>query len=744
MDQQGIGETNDRRLLPPPAPAGASQRAGLSYAADVDYRRKYRGALIGGAIGDALGRPWEARGPRAALEDLSSLGSYRRWRGWTDGPIGTVTDDTQLTMCVAESISARGHLDPEDLARRFVEWAGVARGPGAATLKAVNALARGVLWDRAGVDSEGNGAAMRVAPVALLHPVDLESLRSDSALSAVITHATRMAVVSAIAQAFMVAWCLHRNPSALTADTLRSGLLAGLGVALDGVSEDAVAERRDDRPGRFRLSERLAEAIQMPFASPPDAFEYFHNGAFVLESLPAALWCFLRHWDDPQQAIVTAVSGGYDADTVAAMTGALVGALHGADAFPAPWVDELEYAAELRKLADSLLELASPPLMAGGSTSAAGASSLPTDHPARSEPRSEASPAPDRESRVLGCLLGGAIGDALGAPIEFWGLREIRDRYGTQGVTGYVSDGWPPGTFTDDTQMALFTAEGLIRAAVRRRAGKGTDTPLVIWHAYQRWLDTQGSPVLWDRDFPQGPSGWLVEEPALRHRRAPGTTCLSALASGRLGSARMPLNHSKGCGGVMRVAPIGLVADDPFDLACEAAALTHGHPSGYLAAGAFATVVAGVAHGEALASSIDRAVELLRARRGHEETLHAVEAAADLAASGEKPTPEMVETLGGGWVAEEALAITLYCALAAADFRRAVLLAVNHTGDSDSTGSMVGNLLGAALGLEALPKEWLEGLEERSLVEQVARDLAASWEGESQEGDWGRDRYPGW
>ncbi len=381
MDQQGIGTTNDFRLLPPPAPAAASQRAGLSHAADVDYRLKYRGALIGGAIGDALGRPWEARGDAAASRELSSLGRYRRWPGWAGGPTGTVTDDTQLTMCVAESICARGRVDPEDLARRFVEWMPVARGPGAATLEAVSALARGVAWDRAGAASDGNGAAMRVSPLALLHPVDVESLRGDSARSAVITHATPMAVVSAIAQAFMVAWCLHRNPGALTADTLRSELLAGLGVALDGVSEEAVPERRADRPGRFRLSERLAEAVQMPFASPPDAFLYFYNGAFVLESLPAALWCFLHHWDDPQQAIVTAVSGGYDADTVAAMTGALVGALHGEDAFPAPWVDELEYAAELRRLADSLLALAGPPLVTGASTGAEGRASLPADRP---------------------------------------------------------------------------------------------------------------------------------------------------------------------------------------------------------------------------------------------------------------------------------------------------------------------------------------------------------------------------
>jgi ADP-ribosylglycohydrolase len=192
----------------------------------------------------------------------------------------------------------------------------------------------------------------------------------------------------------------------------------------------------------------------------------------------------------------------------------------------------------------------------------------------------------------------------------------------------------------------------------------------------------------------------------------------------------------------MRVAPIGLVAADPFNLACEAAALTHGHPSGYLAAGTFAAVLAGVIHGRSLGSSIDQAVELLRSRPGHEETLQAVEGAVELAASGGQPSPETVEALGGGWVAEEALAIALYCALVAADFRHAVLLAVNHSGDSDSTGSMVGNLLGAALGLEALPQEWLQGLQARSLVEQVARDLATIVGEDAEVGD--PERYPGW
>ena len=357
VEREAADQADNRWLVPPPTDAGASERAGLVFQAGVDYRAKYRGALIGGAIGDALGRPWEAQGPKASREALTSLGRYGKWPGWKSGPTGTITDDTQLTMCIAESLCAVGHLDPEDLARRFVEWLPVGRGMGASTVKAVTALHAGMPWFRAGVPSAGNGAAMRVSPIGLRNAADVNAIRREAAISALITHATGMAVVSAIAQAFMVALCVHRTVGDLTTDGLRSELLTRLAIVLDGVVEEAVPERRPDRPGRYRLRDRLAEATNRSFATAADAFEYFHNGAFVLESLPAALWCFLRHWDDPEQAILTAVSGGYDADTVAAMTGALVGALHGEGGFPSPWLDDLEYLEDLRSLGDRLLTL---------------------------------------------------------------------------------------------------------------------------------------------------------------------------------------------------------------------------------------------------------------------------------------------------------------------------------------------------------------------------------------------------
>lgn len=742
MPYDASSQADHRVLLPPPTDVGATRRAGLVARESMDYRPKYRGALLGGAIGDALGRPWEGRGPCASREDLSSLSRYTKWGGWTTGPVGTITDDTQMTMCVAESICATGRLDPADLAQRFVEWLPIGRGKGRATVEAVSALATGTPWYLAGAPSAGNAAAMRVAPIGLRHPLDVNALRRDAALSAMVTHATQMAVISAVAQAFSVAFCLLRSPTEVTTDSLRSELLAGLAIVLDGVMEEAVPERRDDRPGLFRLRDRLTEAVQMSTAVPAEAFEYFHNGAFVLESLPTSLWCFLRHWDDPEQAILTAVSGGYDADTVAAMTGALAGALHGEGSLPTAWLDGLEYAQELRSLADSLLDLARPSLSSSRTT---GRDWPPLAlAPTAAQPALPAPSLPDQVSRVLGCLLGGAIGDALGAPIEFAKLPGIRNAHGPAGVTGYVPGHWGPGAFTDDTQMTLFTAEGLIRADNRMRDRGLCDVPLVIWGAYQRWLDTQDHPGPSNANESSTRSGWLVNEPALRSQRAPGTTCLSALHSGTPGSSEAPLNNSKGCGGVMRVAPVGLVSADPFDLGSAAAALTHGHPSGYLAAGVFAVVVAGLTRGDALTLAIDQALQSLRQHPGHEETLNAVHEALALAASGREPSPEAVETLGGGWIAEEALAIALYCAMVAPDFRQGVLLAVNHSGDSDSTGSMVGNLIGATLGVGDLPKEWLQDLEARSVIQQVAADLAGQFvDGPSLAGP-DMDRYPPW
>jgi ADP-ribosyl-[dinitrogen reductase] hydrolase len=340
----------------------------------------------------------------------------------------------------------------------------------------------------------------------------------------------------------------------------------------------------------------------------------------------------------------------------------------------------------------------------------------------------------DRKNRIVGCLLGGAVGDALGAPVEFASLSSIRDQFGPEGIAGLTPAFGKIGSITDDSQMTLFTAEGLLRAeADQRRHGKG-DVVGSVHQAYLRWLLTQresSDHKLFPKATARENLGWLYRLPAIRARRAPGSTCILGLRSDQVGTVERPVNSSKGCGGLMRVAPAGLFCEDPhaaFDLGCSIAALTHGHPTGYLSAGVMAAVVSLLADGSELPKAIDQSVPFLKERPHHEEVLQALEKTLAATMKGEG-SAEVVEELGAGWIAEEALAISLYCALMGdGDFRKGVLLAVNHSGDSDSTGAVTGSLLGTLLGKEHIPPEWLASLELRSEVEQVGMDLACRYE----------------
>jgi ADP-ribosylglycohydrolase len=355
---------------------------------------------------------------------------------------------------------------------------------------------------------------------------------------------------------------------------------------------------------------------------------------------------------------------------------------------------------------------------------------------------------PPIESRILGCLLGGAVGDALGAPVEFAPLAEIRERFGPAGIREYAPVYGRLGAITDDTQMTLFTAEGLLRAHVRGATRGICHVPSVVQNAYLRWLATQGSRV--NAAVAQSEAwldGWLVRED-LGGMRAPGNTCLRALAAvAELG--QLPINDSKGCGTVMRIAPVGIVCApssagpwSPFDLGVEVSRLTHGHPTGYLAGGFLALALSHVLDGVPLADAIDLSLARLGDAEEGNEVRAAVEAAVRLARSGE-PTPERVESLGGAWVAEEALAVGLYAALTARDFDDGIRLAVNHSGDSDSTGAIAGNLLGALLGVEAIGPHWLAELELRPVIERIAQDLASLRTGRFDVEAQG-ERYPGW
>ena len=215
----------------------------------------------------------------------------------------------------------------------------------------------------------------------------------------------------------------------------------------------------------------------------------------------------------------------------------------------------------------------------------------------------------------------------------------------------------------------------------------------------------------------------------------------------------------------MRVAPVALVvgngrrdgeeaeATHVFDLAKSVSWITHGHPSGYLSAAAFAVILHALLWGRSLEAGIHRAKTLLNREKQEEsaETLDAMNRAIGFAAEG-RPANEAIPQIGGAWVGEEALGVALYCALTSrSDFATAVRMAVNHDGDSDTTGSLVGQLMGAALGEDSLPAHWLRDLELRDTITQIADDLAGfrSWNlnpyrSSSESTRRIMDRYPGW
>ncbi|MEY9840236.1 ADP-ribosylglycohydrolase family protein [Streptacidiphilus sp. EB103A] len=333
-----------------------------------------------------------------------------------------------------------------------------------------------------------------------------------------------------------------------------------------------------------------------------------------------------------------------------------------------------------------------------------------------------------RLDRIRGCLLGGAIGDALGWPVEFQRLDPILADHGPEGVTQLVLRTGGRAEVTDDTQMTLFTAEGLLLAK-----DNSPDQVISAVHAaYQRWFLTQrlSAPVAADIIKSEGT---LLREPWLYASRAPGNACISGVVENpqlprivTAGQTGVVNPGSKGCGTVMRSSPFGLIGAGPeraFRLAADCAQLTHGHPTGYLAAGAFAALVDRLVAGVEPAEAVRQTIAQTTAQPGNPETVTALERAVRLAESG-TPGFDLVEQVGLGWIAEECLAIAVHCLLAAApgpgatgeDLRRALTLSVTHSGDSDSTGAVCGNLLGAAYGLAALPEDWAVQVEGRATI----------------------------
>lgn len=330
----------------------------------------------------------------------------------------------------------------------------------------------------------------------------------------------------------------------------------------------------------------------------------------------------------------------------------------------------------------------------------------------------------DFRSRVRGCLLGGAIGDALGAGVATLTLEEIRAAHGAGAVADFVPAYGRRGAVTAATQLTLFTVDGLIRAQVRRDTG-AWHPPTDVHRAHLRWAATQRD---WGPDLRRKDNGWLAQEEWLYVRRDPTLSCLTGFGDEHMGTLDRPKNPTaRDAGALVRSAPFGLLVGWEPQLVCqlavECAAQTHGHPTAYLSAGAFAVIVHGLARGETLDAGVQRALALLAERPGHQPVTDALRQALGAVRQG-IPGPGRIAALGDGRAAEDALAVAVYCALVAEDIRHGLRLAVNHDGPSGATGALCGALLGALHGETALPPAWLAELEGRPTLLELADDFA--------------------
>lgn len=344
------------------------------------------------------------------------------------------------------------------------------------------------------------------------------------------------------------------------------------------------------------------------------------------------------------------------------------------------------------------------------------------------------------QDRIRGSLIGGAIGDALGYPVEFMSLQAIKRKYGESGITRYDAGIDDVAHFSDDTQMTLFTANGYLFGetsfCMRGVAGHPVE---YVKQAYLEWLQTQEEGIK-DNDYH---TCWIRDLAALNKNRAPGNTCISALQS--LKDGMKVRNESKGCGGVMRVSPIGLVyaasvvrggtreVKDVFQLGSACASITHKHPLGYLPAGYLSLLLfelcntadnVSLSTFEVIIQKIClEMVKICSDNSSIRELYNLIQTAVSLA-KGDSSDDDNIKFLGEGWTGDEALAIAIYCSLRHfSSFEKAVVAAVNHDGDSDSTGAICGNIMGVICGYENIPVFYKDHLELSDVILALADDL---------------------
>ena len=343
---------------------------------------------------------------------------------------------------------------------------------------------------------------------------------------------------------------------------------------------------------------------------------------------------------------------------------------------------------------------------------------------------------------VRGCLMAGAAGDALGYEVEFESLARIRSLYGKEGISRFQLKENGKAIVSDDTQMTLFTACGLLNG-LAVSADKAQMVKF-IEKAYIDWFFTQNS-----RMPHHNPYTWLGCLPEMKELRAPGNTCLSACMS--LLNDMEADNYSKGCGGIMRAAPVALLAsakeysiEELATLGAESAKSTHKHPHGFLPAALLTALVRKVLPltaaevKENLDTILTKTLDILDAiypgkYEKDKRLLRKLSENAIKLARADVADTDAIEILGEGWTGEETWAIALYCTVRHIDsVEKAIIASVNHDGDSDSTGAVSGNIMGAIHGYRSIKEARLfcpdgctleETLELSDIILTIAEDL---------------------
>jgi ADP-ribosylglycohydrolase len=301
---------------------------------------RFAGCLLGVAVGDALGQPIEAFPPERLRAEFGEIRDFMPGDPRLPIPLGAGqwTDDTQMTLDIARSIVRRGCVDPEDIAQEFIRdhWGEGIRFSGFTVKYSLQRLKRGISWQESGLDDEmtaGNGGAMRIAPVGLFDCRSLERLAEDARLATIITHRHPEAVAGAVAVAYLVA---RAAAGTLDLNTILADTITFIG-------ECRVAENLR------RAGELLAGGM-----STAQALRILGTTGYVVHTVAAATYCFLKSPNDFERAVIDAVMGGNDADTTAAITGAISGAYNGEAAIPARWRENVERGLEIRALAQEL------------------------------------------------------------------------------------------------------------------------------------------------------------------------------------------------------------------------------------------------------------------------------------------------------------------------------------------------------------------------------------------------------